>query len=72
MSTSATWQERLHHIKTNLTKLASEDCELLERHLIWRAELHRIECAQRQIQEQREQLKTEIRGIETELGLKAQ
>ena len=70
MSTSATWQERLHHIKEAMTKLASEDCELLERHLIWRAELHRIECAQRQIQEQREKLKAEIRNIETELGLK--
>ena len=67
-----TWQERLHHIKTNLTKLASEDCDLSERHLIWRAELHRIECAQHKIQEQREKLKTEIRGIETELGLKIQ
>ena len=69
MSTSATWQDRLHHIKEAMTKLASEDCDLSERHLIWRAELHRIECCQRQIQEQCEQLKTEIRNIEVELGL---
>ena len=67
-----TWQERLHFIKTNLTNLASEDCDLSERHLIWRAELHRIECAQHKNQEQREKLQIEIRGIETELGLKIQ
>jgi len=65
------WQDRLHRIRANLTMLATEDCELLERHLLYRVELHQIEQRQEQVQEQRRQLQAEITSIEGELGLRA-
>ena len=64
------WQNRLHLIRDALTTLGCEDAQLLECHLLCRAELHRIEERQKQIEEQRQQLQAEISAIENELGLR--
>ena len=45
------WQNRLHLIRDALTTLGCEDAQLLECHLLCRAELHRIEERQKQIEE---------------------
>lgn len=67
---SPAWQDRLRRIRDAMTTLACEDCDLSERHLMCRAELHRIEERQKQIEECRQQLRAEISAIEVELGLR--
>ena len=42
----------------------------MERHLLYRAELHLIEQRQKQVQERRRELQAEIAAIEQELGLR--
>ena len=63
------WQNRLHLIRDDLALLATEDADLVERHLICREVLHRIEGRQKQIEECRQQLRADIIAIEQELGL---
>ena len=63
------WQNRLRHIRDAMTTLACEDCDLSERHLIYRVALHQIEERQQRVQECRQQLRAEISAIEVELGL---
>jgi len=66
---NGTWQDRLHRIRNDFALLATEDADLIERHVLCRIALHQIEQRQKQIEEQRQQLQTEITAIETELGL---
>jgi len=64
------WQDHLHRIRNDFALLATEDADLIERHLICQAELHSIEQRQKQTEEQRQQLRAEISAIEVELGLR--